>query len=273
MKILRLIKAVIIVGPIVVYYHLFYNIRFARHPERYPLEKRFGVARKEIRLALKLLRVDYVGVNMDKFFNLKEKSLIISNHHSFIDPLILIANSDKPITFIAKKETFKMPFVGKIAKSLEVFPLDRKNLINQMKSIKEIVTYLKDPNKPSVIVYIEGTRNRHPENECGEFHPGTLKIAQMASVPLISIACFGTHRVLSKKSFLKRNLTQYTCLNVYSSEYLKSKQTTNLAVELKKEIDDEIDSLRRKDIVFIDSLNISEKKKKLEKLVDVRVNS
>lgn len=273
MKILRLIKSVILIAPIVIYYHLFYNIRFARHPERYPLEKRFGVARKEIRIALKLLKVDYVGNNMEQFFNLKEKALIISNHHSFIDPFLLIANSEKPITFIAKKETFKMPFVGKIAKSIEVFPLDRKNIMNQLKTFKEVVNYLKDPNKPSVIVYIEGTRNRHPENVCGEFHPGTLKFAQMAGVPLVSIACFGNHRVLSTKSYLKHNLSQYTCLNVYSPEYLKSKSTTELALELKKEIDDEIDSLRKKDIVFIDSLKISEKKKKLEKFVDQRVLS
>ena len=58
-KALQYIKAVILIAPVVIYYALRYMIRYSRHPEKYPLEKRYAVARNEIRYALKLFHVDF----------------------------------------------------------------------------------------------------------------------------------------------------------------------------------------------------------------------
>lgn len=273
MKILRYIKTILIAGPMILFNHFVFNIKFARHPEKYSFEYRFKKAQKEIRFVLKLMHVDYKFDGLDKFYNLKEKGLIISNHLSDADPLILIANSTKPVTFISKIETFKFPFVGKIAKALEVFPLDRKNLMNQVGQIRDIVNFLKDPSKPSVIVYIEGTRNRHPETPCQDFHPGTLKIAMMAGVPLISVATYGTFRILDKKSYTPRVLTQFKVLNIRQPKDFKGANTNDLAVEMKKEIDKEVDNMRKIDVEFIKNQKMSKKRKEKELLVDQRVLS
>lgn len=272
-KALQYIKAVILIAPVVIYYALRYMIRYSRHPEKYPLEKRYAVARNEIRYALKLFHVDFNLKNFEIFSSLDEKALIISNHLSFMDPLILIANSEKPVTFIAKKEVFKMPFVGRVAKAIEVFPLDRDNLMSQLSEIKKVVTYLKDPNKPSVIVYIEGTRNKHPENPCLDFHAGTLKIAQMAGCPLVLAATYGSFRILDKHSYVKPYPASVTIIEKLDSEYVKKAVTTELAVELKNKVDAEVDSLRVFDKGFVNNAKISKKRKELENRVNVRVNS
>ena len=217
--------------------------------------------------------MDYTLENLEQFTNSKEKSLVISNHLSFLDPLMIIIKSEKPVTFIAKKEVFKMPFVGRVAKAIEVFPLDRDNIMSQLSEIKKVVSYLKDPEKPSVIVYIEGTRNRNPENPCLDFHAGTLKIAQMAGCPINVAATYGSFRALSKKSCLKKYPVYFSILETIPADEFKKTNTNDLAGQLRKKVDAKVDELRALDKKYIESMKISDKKKKLETRFDVRANS
>lgn len=273
MKILQYIKAILICGFPILFYHIFYMCRYARHPEKYPIEKRYAVVRKEIRFVFKRFHVDYQIQNYEMFSKLDEKCLIISNHFSLFDPIALIAYSEKPLTFVCKKETMKMPFVGKVAKAIECFPLDRQNLMNQIDQIRNVVSYLKDNTKPSVLIYIEGTRNKNPALPCLEFHPGTLKIAQMAGVPLLCGATFGSFRILDKKSHIKRYPYFFKFFKKLSGGEAKSYKTTELAPILEKETNDNVCLLRKLDEDYINNLKMSDKKKKLETRFDVDVNS
>ena len=272
-KILQYLKIVLIAGLPILYYHFVYMIRFSRHPEKYPLEKRYKIARKEISFVIGLFHLDYTLENLETFTESKDKSLLISNHLSFLDPLMIIIKSEKPVTFIAKKEVFKMPFVGRVAKALEVFPLDRDNIMSQLSEIKKVVSYLKDPTKPSVIVYIEGTRNRNPADPCLDFHAGTLKIAQMAGCPINVAATYGSFRALSMDSCLKKYPVYFGILKTIPADEFKKTSTNDLAGQLRKEVDAKVDYFRGLDKKYIESMKISDKKKKLETRFDVRANS
>ena len=273
MKILQYIKVVLICGLPVIFYHIFYMCRYARHPEKYSIEKRYKVVRKEIRFVFKHFHVDYKLENFEMYTKLDEKCLIISNHLSDFDPLALIAASEKPLTFVCKKEVMKMPFVGKIAKALDCFPLDRQNLMNQISQIKNIVSYLKDKEKPSVLIFIEGTRNKDPGTPCLEFHPGTLKIAQMAGVPILVGGTFGSFRILDKKSHIKHYPLFFKLFKKLSVDEAKSYNTTELAPILEKETNEVINLLRANDKDYIYNLKMSDKKKELETRFDISVNS
>ena len=272
-KFLQYLKIIFIAVPVIIYYQLFYMIRYSRHPEKYPLEKRYKVARKEISFVIGLFHLDYHIEGLEKFTNAKEKCLLISNHLSFFDPLMIIINSEKPVTFVAKKEVFKMPFVSRVARAIEVFPLDRENLMSQLSEIKKVVSYLKDENKPSVIIYIEGTRNKNPENPCLDFHAGTLKIAQMAGTPLMVAATYGGFRALSMKSHLRKYPVYLSIIDRLNNEEAKKINTNDLAGELRKKVNEEVDRLRGLDIKYINSMKISDKKKELETKVDVRAKA
>ena len=182
----------------------------------------------------------------------------------------MVALHEKPITFVSKKEAFDFPFVGKILKALEAFSLDRENLMNQISQIRDMVAHLKDENKPNLVVYIEGTRNRHPEDACLSFHAGTLKIAKMAGVPIMPVQLFGTSRILTKKSYLKR----YPVFVRYNEiiEYSKFDQfdSNNEAALLRKDFDKKIDELRKRDLDYIYNQKISKKRKALETIIDVK---
>lgn len=273
MKIFQFIKAILICMFPILFYHIFYMCRYAKHPEKYPIEKRYKVARKEIRFVFKRFHVDYKIENEEMYSSLNEKCLIISNHYSLFDPLAMIAASEKPLTFVCKKEVFKMPFAGKVAKAIDCFPLDRENLMNQIAQIRNIVSYLKDQSKPSVLIYIEGTRNQNPEKPCLEFHPGTLKISQMAGVPILVGAAYGSFRVLDKDSYSKKYPYFFTYFKKMEASEAKAFNTTELAPMLQKETDSYINLLKIKDKDYINSLKMSDKRKKLETRFDVCVNS
>lgn len=273
MKKLQYLKVALICGIPILYYHFRYMIRFAKNPQKYPFEYRYRIVRKEIRFVLKHFGVKYNLKDIESFTKRDEKCLIISNHLSDTDPLVFIAASEKPVTFVSKKETFDFPFVGKIAKALEAFSLDRQNVMNQLSEIKKIVSYLKDENKPSVIAYIEGTRNKRPETGCLEFHPGTLKIAQMANVSLLVMSTFGTFRVLDGKSISRPYPVSISFVDYINKDELKGQNTTQLAENLKLKIENEVDKLRIYDKSEIENAHISKKRKLLETRVDTRVNS
>lgn len=273
MKILQFIKAVLICAFPILFYHIFYMCRYARHPEKYPIEKRYKVVRKEIRFVFKRFHVDYLIENAEMYDNLDEKCLVISNHYSLFDPLAMIAASEKPLTFVCKKEVFKMPFVGKVARAIDCFPLDRENLMSQIAQIRNVVSYLKDQEKPSVLIYIEGTRNQDPAKPCLDFHPGTLKIAQMAGVPLLIGAAYGSFRVLDKGSYVKKYPYFFTYFKKMSVDEAKAYNTTELAPMLKDETDQYVNKLKVKDKDYIYALKMSEKRKKLETRFDISVNS
>lgn len=272
-KFLQYLRIVLICGPVIIYYHFRYMIKFSRHPEKYPLEKRYAIARKEISFVINKFHLDYKFEGFEKFTQKKEKTLLISNHLSFFDPLMIIIQSEKPVTFVAKKEIFKMPFVKRVAKAIDVFPIDRDNIMSQLSEIKKVVTYLKDENKPSVIIYIEGTRNKNPENPCLDFHAGTLKIAQMAGCPIMVGATYGGFRALSMKSYLRKYPVFFNVFEEISVEEFKKFNTNELAATLRKKVDHEVDLIRAKDKEYIYSMKLTDKKKELETRVDNRAKA
>lgn len=272
-KLFQYIRIVLVCGPVIIYYHFRYMIKFAKHTEKYSLEYRYKIIRKEITFVLSKFHLAYDIKGLDKFINSPTKALLISNHLSFFDPLFIIVNSEKPVSFVVKKETYKMPFAGKIAEALEAFPLDRENIMAQLSEIRKIVDYLKDPSKPNVVIYIEGTRNRHPENTCLDFHPGTLKIAQMAGVPLCVAATYGGFRPLSIHSYLKSYPCFFNLFDKLDVSEVKGAKTTDLAIALKEKVDNNVDKLRKLDNEFILNSKISSKVKELETRVNIRVNS
>ena len=272
-KFFQYLRIILICGPVIIYYHFRYMIKFSRHPEKYPLEKRYAIARKEISFVINKFHLDYKFKGFEKFTQKKEKTLLISNHLSFFDPLMIIIQSEKPVTFVAKKEIFKMPFVKRVAKAIDVFPIDRDNIMSQLSEIKKVVTYLKDPNKPSVIIYIEGTRNKNPENPCLDFHAGTLKIAQMAGCPIMVGATYGGFRALSMKSYLRKYPVFFNVFEEISVEEFKRFNTNELAATLRKKVDHEVDLIRAKDKEYIYSMKLRDKKKELETRVDARAKA
>ncbi|MBO5945753.1 MAG: (d)CMP kinase [Clostridia bacterium] len=68
--------------------------------------------------------------------------LICSNHMAIRDPILIAAASPRQISFLGKKELFKVPVIGWLVKNLGAIPLDRSG--TDLGAIKKSVNILKD---------------------------------------------------------------------------------------------------------------------------------
>lgn len=272
-KILQYISIGIRGGSAIIYHHLRYNRKFAKHPEKYPIEYRYKMVRKEILRVYKAYYPKYDFKNMDAIKGIDGPTLIIPNHYSNMDPLLFVAMSEKPLTFIAKKEILDFPFVGTILKSIDVYPIDRQNVMSQVRTIAEVVRHLKTPGASPVCIFAEGTRNKKPETGCLEMHAGTLKIAQKAEATVVPCALYGTFRLLTTHSYLHHYPIFMHFLEPISKEDVQKMSTFDLADKVRSLINEEVDKERELDRQMIYSQKLTKHRKALETIVDTRVDS
>ncbi|QQK07563.1 lysophospholipid acyltransferase family protein [Miniphocaeibacter halophilus] len=102
-----------------------------------------------------VLRIIFrIEVKGKENINTREKLIICSNHISILDPLILAITYNRQIHFMAKKELFEIPIIGKLFYKVGAFPVDRKKA--DLKSIKQSLKILKEDKVLGI--FPEGTR-------------------------------------------------------------------------------------------------------------------
>lgn len=173
--------------------------RMAKHPEKYTLEQRYSFAQKIVRKLLKKLKVS-IEVSGLEYIESNPKSLIIPNHRSLLDCLVLVAVCDTPLSFVAKDEAQDIIVIGKLTKLLDTLYLQRNNLRQSMQIMKEVANRLND-NK-AVVIFPEGTRNR-TNQPIQEFKAGAFKGAIESQASIVPVILRGTDVILSSK--VKKN--------------------------------------------------------------------
>lgn len=223
MFMLKYLRIIFSCGYKLIYLYFGFIVRYARHPERYPKEVRYAKVRELFGTIFDHFRIDWkikgIG-NVRKLEKEGKTFLLVPNHLSDFDPLCILYYMEKPVTFVAKKEAKKFPFVGKVIKALDGYFLDRNDLRDGVKMIKFVQEKLL--NGTSVIIYPEGTRNRAPNGSMAEFHPGSLKSLYKTGVPVIGIAQYGTQIPLQINNNYKRYPIYITFFPpIYKEEYEK----------------------------------------------------
>jgi 1-acyl-sn-glycerol-3-phosphate acyltransferase len=115
--------------------------------------------------------------------------LIVSNHASNADPVVLMAVCPRPLIFMAKEELYRQP-VARLILHLwgGSFPVRRGEA--DVRSVREALALLKDG--AAVVVFPEGTRRPHG---LGVAHPGIGYLASRTSAPVLPVAILGTDRI------------------------------------------------------------------------------
>lgn len=220
----KYIRIILLCGWKLLYIYFRYIVRYARHPERYPLEERYRRVHELFAVVLDHFRLDWKMKGLDNIRSLEKEGktfLLVPNHLSDLDPISILYWCEKPITFVAKKEAEKYPFVGKVIKSIDGYFLDRNDLRDGIKMIKDTQEKLLS-GKTSVVIYPEGTRNRNPNGPLLSFHPGSLKSLYRAGVPVVPVAQYGTQYPLQSDNNFKRYPIYMSFLPpIYKEEYEK----------------------------------------------------
>lgn len=242
------------VGPRIIKDHFRYIKPFYKHKDKHSLEERYSRLRELFITVLNVMRLDIKIHGIENLRKLEEEGktfFLVSNHISDMDPLPLVYLSEKPLTFIAKKETAKYPIVNKAIVDLDGFFLDREDLKQSLRVMKDVKDRL-GHNDLSIGIFPEGKRNKEPDGPIKEFHPGSFRPAINSNSYILPVAIFGTHRVLQSKYNFKRFPIEITILPPLGLEFYSGKKSQDIAPEINKMINDEVDKMKMIDKEFIE---------------------
>ena len=152
--------------------------------------------------------------------------LLVSNHRSGFDPLIMMAALKKHrLNFISKPENMKIPYVGSFLVKTGSMAIDRNDDRKALKTILAVADQLKK-GVASYCIYPEGTRSK--TCELLPFRPGCFKAAQRAKAPVVVAVTEGTERILKRTPFRRSHATIRIC-EVLDAETVAAHKTVEIS--------------------------------------------
>jgi len=158
--------------------------------------------------------------------------LLISNHRSIIDPLIIeqtLKNSDIKGYWVAKKELYNSSFFGTFTRNAGTILLDREsnNMSSFFKKTKEVVK-----NNHSIFIFPEGTRNKE-NTPISSFKEGSRIIALKNRLDILPVYIKSNANDVLKEAIEKR--TENLIIEIKIGNIISYKDKTSLEENYKKQ--------------------------------------
>ena len=118
----------------------------------------------------------------------KGGAIVVSNHQSNLDPIILAVRVRRPMWFFAKAELFEKPWFARVIREMNAFPVRRGEA--DISAVKEAIRRVKEGQV--LTVFPEGTRTR--TGAIGPIQGGITTIIRRAEVPVIPVVIEGSHQ-------------------------------------------------------------------------------
>jgi len=112
--------------------------------------------------------------------------IVVSNHVSYWDPIVVGVALGRKVHFMAKAELFTVPVVGGVVRQMEAFPVNRG--LNDRAAIKTALKYLKAGRV--VGIFPEGTRSK--DGRLQEFQAGAASLALRTDAAILPVAVLKT---------------------------------------------------------------------------------
>jgi 1-acyl-sn-glycerol-3-phosphate acyltransferase len=112
-------------------------------------------------------------------------ALVISNHQSHLDPILVGLAFDRRLNYVARDTLFGFAPFRWLIYSLDAIPIDREGI--GLGGLKESLRRLRGGEM--LLIFPEGTRTR--DGNVGELKPGFLTLARRSKVPLLPIVVDG----------------------------------------------------------------------------------
>jgi len=125
-------------------------------------------------------------VRGDEHIPVSGAAILVCNHVSFIDPVLMMAASPRPIRFIMDHQIFKIPLLGwffKLAKAIPIASQRDAPLVYEQ-AFKRAREALDEGEL--LCIFPEGAITRN--GELGEFKGGVMKLLESNPVPVVPLA-------------------------------------------------------------------------------------
>lgn len=161
-------------------------------------EANYKLLRRLVKMMIKIIGMD-IDLSGKENIDTEKSYLIVANHKSDLDTLMLIWLFEKPFIFIGKEELRKTPVVNVWFKEIGCLFMDRSNIRKSAKVIVEASEVLKSGK--SVMIFPEGKRVM--DKELGEFKNGSFKLAIKSGRNVLPIALVDSHKAFEEAKRLK----------------------------------------------------------------------
>ncbi|MBS3809669.1 MAG: 1-acyl-sn-glycerol-3-phosphate acyltransferase [Desulfobacterales bacterium] len=125
--------------------------------------------------------------------------VVVSNHRSYLDPVIFIGSLEKQTT-IVKSDFFRVPVLGRVIKTAGYIPSEASSDLSSL--MVERIDWMPEYMAGGGVVFVfpEGTRNRG--KGLNPFNIGAFKIARRCNAPIEVVCITNTERLFAPGRFL-----------------------------------------------------------------------
>lgn len=117
-------------------------------------------------------------------------ALILANHQSFLDPLVVGLPLQRPISFLARHSLFRVPVIGWVLTNTHVMSINQQ--APGANSIRDTIQRLHDGWL--VGIFPEGSRSQ--TGAIGEMKPGFAAVVRRAKHPVYPVGISGAYHAL-----------------------------------------------------------------------------
>lgn len=132
-----------------------------------------------------------------------QSGILVANHASYIDPLVLMAAIPADFSFIAKGRLADYPLIGTVIRKAGHATIHKVDVAQRLASAEEIVTLLRKDGL--LVIFPEGTFVRAPG--LLPFRLGAFRAAVDTERPVVSVAIRGTRDIFPDCTWLFRRGT------------------------------------------------------------------
>jgi len=126
--------------------------------------------------------------------------VVMSNHLSYVDIVVLFIALPVIPGFLAKRELTRVPFLGQALRSGGHVVIDRNKHASAMQTINDAAEQVRDGK--TVLIFPEGTRG--DSATIGSFKKGGFHLAKSAQVPILPVGIRGARDIFPRGSILVR---------------------------------------------------------------------
>ena len=142
--------------------------------------------------------------------------LLLSNHQSFLDPILCAIASKRAMSFMARESLFKSKFLSLLMKSLNAIAVRRGE--SDIVAMKAVVSKLKDGN--GVCLYPEGTRTL--DGKISKIKPGFGLLTRRGNAGVVPMVIDGMYELWPKgQKYPKRGDVNIMLGRYYSPQEIK----------------------------------------------------
>ncbi|MBY5944535.1 AMP-binding protein [Photobacterium rosenbergii] len=160
----------------------------------------WSVARWGARMLMKLTRTKMEITGIDNLPSDDSPYLVIVNHASYLDGLVLLAATGKDHQFVAKSELKDNFFARTFLEKLGTHFVERFDTQKSLTDSRQLAAFADSPSP--LTIFPEGTLYRMAGIH--DFHLGAFQIAVEKQIPILPVTLKGTRSILRDKSLFPR---------------------------------------------------------------------